>query len=156
MPKVRLISPEGKQIGIMSVENALRIAREMDLDLVEVAPEANPPVCKIMDYGKYRYELSKREKNIKKKQHVITIKEIRLRPKIEDHDFDFKLKHARKFLESGNKVKATVVFRGREMVHKELGVHILEKMAEELSDIARVEGELQSEGRNMIMYFVKK
>ena len=126
------------------------------MDLVEVAPNANPPVCKIMDFGKYKYELSKKEKSSKKKQVIIHVKEIRLRPKIDDHDYDFKAKHARKFLEAGNKVKATVLFRGRELAYKEFGRKVLERLIEDLSDVAKIERAPVQEGRNMIMYLVKK
>lgn len=126
------------------------------LDLVEVASTSTPPVCKIMDYGKYKYKQSKKEKITKKKQHVINVKEIRLRPKIEEHDFNFKINHARKFLEKGNKVKATVLFRGREFSHKEFAHTLLQRMANELEDIAKVEREPAMEGRMMIMYLTKK
>ncbi len=134
----------------------METAQGRGLDLVEVAPNADPPVCRIMDFGKYKYELSKKEKSNKKKQAVINLKEIRLRPKIETHDFEFKAKHARKFLESGSKVKATVLFRGRELAYKEFGKRVLEDLIEELSDIAKVERAPLMEGRNMIMYLVKK
>lgn len=136
---VRLISDDGEQVGIKSIDEALRLAEGAGLDLVEVAPNASPPVCKIMDFGKYKYELSKKEKSNKKKQVTVSVKEIRLRPKIEEHDYDFKMKHARKFLEMGNKVKATVLFRGRELAHKEFGRKVLDKLTEDLSDIAKVE-----------------
>lgn len=154
--KVRLIDPEGEQVGIVDTGKALQMAKQMELDLVEVAPNAKPPVCKIMDYGKYRYQLSKKEKDMKKKQQSGGIKEIRLRPKIEDHDFNFKIKHIRKFLESGNKVKATIVFRGREMVHQEFGMQVFERMMEALSDIAKVDRKPQLEGRNLVTFLVKK
>ncbi len=123
---------------------------------MEVSPEAKPPVCKLMDYGKYKYQLSKKEKSTKKKQHVVHVKEIRLRPKIDTHDFNFKTNHARKFLEKGNKVKASVIFRGRELAHQEFAIELLRKMAEELEDIAKVEREPTMEGRVMSMYLVKK
>jgi len=121
-----------------------------------VAPNASPPVCKIMDFGKYKYELSKKEKETKKKQHVIVTKEIRLRPKIDEHDFDFKVRHARKFIEQGYRVKATVLFRGREMAHKEYGVRVLQRFEDALSDIAKVEKKASMEGGQMIMFFTKK
>jgi len=155
-PKVRVIGIQGKQIGVLNIDQALRLADEEGFDLVEVAPEGNPPVCKLMDYGKYKYELSKKEKIIKKKQHTIQVKEIRLRPKIEEHDFEFKSRNARKFIEAGNKVKATVIFKGREMTHSEFGEQVLNHFAEELADIARVEKPAQMEGRNMIMFLTKK
>ena len=149
--KVRVIGSAGKQIGIMSKADALLLAQQEGLDLVEVAPDSKPPVCRIIDYGKYRYKQSKRAKEARKKQHVTHIKELKVRPKIEDHDFQFKLKHAREFLSSGNKVKLTVRFRGREMTHVQFGEKILERMAGELSDIATIERETKFEGRNMVM-----
>ena len=129
---------------------------EQGLDLVEVSPNSDPPVCKIMDFGKYKYELSKKEKLVKKKQHVIHIKEIRLRPSIENHDFEFKLKNARKFLEQGNKVKFNVIFRGRELAHQEFGKQLLGRIIDELGDIAKAENVPKIEGRNMVLYLIKK
>ncbi|MCG8605532.1 translation initiation factor IF-3, partial [bacterium] len=131
-----MIDDGGNQLGIISREEALDIADNRGLDLVEVAPDANPPVCKIMDYGKYKYEISKKEKLTKKKQHVVNTKEIRFRPKIEEHDFNFKTNHARKFLEKGHRVKASVLFRGREMAHTEFAKVLLDRMAEQLEDVA--------------------
>ncbi|MHB2152931.1 translation initiation factor IF-3 [Calditrichota bacterium GD2] len=154
--EVRLIDDEGKQVGIVSVDKALALAQEKGLDLVEIAPNANPPVCKILDYGKYVYEQSKKEKLSKKKQHTVVVKEIRMRPKTEDHDLKYKLKHAREFLMNKNKVKFTVHFRGRELAHKEFGERLLEKIENELSDIAKVEGKKQFEGRNMTMVMTLK
>ncbi|MFQ5751517.1 MAG: translation initiation factor IF-3 [bacterium] len=154
--KVRLIDTDGKQIGIVDKSEAIEIAMNRGMDLVELSPDAAPPVCKIMDYGKYKYQQSKKEKITKKKQHVINVKEIRLRPKIEDHDFNFKTNHARKFLEKGNKVKASVLFRGREMTHKEFAKTLLERMAAELDDIAKIDREPLMEGRMMIMCLTKK
>jgi len=153
---VRLVSDSGEQLGIMPTSQAFAIALEKGLDLVEVAPNANPPVCRIMDYGKFRYEQSKKEKSSKKKQTSVHVKEIRLRPKIEDHDYEFKMKHARKFLDAGNKLKATVIFRGREMAHREFGKQLLDRLIEDLEDIAKVEKMPSMEGRQMVMYFVKK
>jgi translation initiation factor IF-3 len=127
------------------------MAEEEGYDLVEVAPDADPPVCKLLDYGKYRYEIIKKEKDSKKKQHVIVVKEIRFRPRTEEHDFDFKVRHARKFLEQKNKVKFTVLFRGREMAYKEFGETLLDKVISTLSDIAKVEGEKKFEGRILTM-----
>ena len=121
------------------------------MDLVEISPNATPPVCKVMDYGKFRYEQSKKEKDSKKKQHVIIVKEIRLRPRTEDHDFEFKVKHARKFLEQKNKVKFTVQFRGRELAYKEFGDKLMDRIEETLGDIAKVEGEKKFEGRSLTM-----
>ncbi len=140
----------------MPVTQALRLAEEKGLDLVEVAPNANPPVCRIMDYGKYKYEQSKKEKSHKKKQAATQVKEIRLRPKIEEHDYEFKLKHARKFLEGGHKVKATVMFRGREMAHQEFGHALIKRFIEDLADIAKVAREPTMEGRQIVVYLVKK
>ena len=123
---------------------------------MEISPDAKPPVCKVLDYGKYRYEISKKEKDSKKKQHVIVVKEIRLRPRTEDHDLDFKIKHARKFLEQKNKVKFTVLFRGREMAYKEFGENLLDRVIEKLEDVAKVETDKKFEGRSLTMTFVNK
>ncbi len=141
---------------MIDTSEAIEMAGNQGLDLVEISPDASPPVCKIMDYGKYKYQQSKKEKDTKKKQHVIHVKEIRLRPKIEAHDFNFKVSHARKFIEKGNKVKATVLFRGREMAHKEFAKTLLERMANELEDIAKIEREPVMEGRMMIMFLTKR
>lgn len=132
------------------------MADEEGLDLVEISPDAKPPVCKVLDYGKYRYEISKKEKDSKKKQHVIVLKEIRLRPRTEDHDLEFKIQHARKFLEQKNKVKFTVMFRGREMAYKEFGEKLLDRVVEKLEDIAKVEMDKKFEGRSLTMTFVNK
>ncbi|MCH8020783.1 translation initiation factor IF-3 [candidate division KSB1 bacterium] len=155
-PEVRVIDADGEQVGVIDTSEAIEMARNKGLDLVEISPDASPPVCKIMDYGKYKYQQSKKEKDTKKKQHVIHVKEIRLRPKIEAHDFNFKVSHARKFIEKGNKVKATVLFRGREMAHKEFAKTLLERMANELEDIAKIEREAVMEGRMMIMFLTKR
>lgn len=155
-PKVRLIGFDGEQVGVISVDEALERAQQNGLDLVEVSPNANPPVCKIMDYGKFKYEQSKKEKIARKRQQTITLKEIRLRPKIEGHDFDTKARHARKFLEAGDKVKATVIFRGREMAHMEFGRNLLKKLEAELEDVAKVEKAAHVEGRNMVLLLTKK
>jgi translation initiation factor IF-3 len=151
-----VIGADGEQVGIIDTEKALEMAQKLGLDLVEVASSAAPPVCKIMDYGKYKYKQSKKEKDTKKKQHVVNLKEIRFRPKIEDHDFNFKTIHARRFLEKGNKVKATVLFRGREMAYQENAKKILVRMAEELEDISKIEKEPEMEGRLMIMVLTKR
>ena len=132
------------------------MAEEEGLDLVEISPDAKPPVCKVLDYGKYRYEISKKEKDSKKKQHVIIVKEIRLRPRTEDHDLEFKIKHARNFLEQKNKVKFTVMFRGREMAYKEFGEKLLDRVVEKLEDIAKIETDKKFEGRSLTMTFVNK
>lgn len=153
---MRLIGADGEQIGIVPTHEALKQAEAAGLDLVEVAPNADPPVCRVMDYGKFKYEQSKKEKSGRKKQTVIHVKEVRFRPKIEDHDFDFKLKHARNFLENGDKVKITITFRGREMVHQEFGHAVLNRLIEQLSDVAKLERSSHMEGRNLVVYLVKK
>ncbi len=132
------------------------MADEEGLDLVEISPDANPPVCKVLDFGKFKYEISKREKDSKKKQHVIVLKEIRLRPRTEDHDLEFKIKHARKFLEQKNKVKFTVQFRGREMAYKEFGEKLLDRVVDILDDIAKVETDKKFEGRRLTMTMILK
>ena len=149
--EVRLVGPDGKQIGIKPVEEALRIAEDMDLDLVEVAPLADPPVCKIMDYGKYRYEQTVKMKEARKKQSVVVYKEMKMRPKIDRHDYEIKRRHIERFLKSGYKVKVTVMFRGREMSHTDLGHSLLRQLAEELAELGTVESEPKLEGRNMQM-----
>jgi len=154
--KVRLVDNESEQIGIVDIDVALQTAEDRGLDLVEVAPQANPPVVKIMDYGKYLYEQKKKEKEAKKKQHTIEVKEIRFRPQIEEHDFQTKLNHIRKFLEDGDKIKVTVFFRGREMDYKEFGEELLDRVVEETSDIAQVDRAPDMEGRQMVMYLIQK
>ncbi|MFC2336388.1 MAG: translation initiation factor IF-3 [Negativicutes bacterium] len=154
--EVRVTSATGEQLGIMATRDALQLAEEQHLDLVEVAPKAKPPVCRIMDFGKYRYEQQKRDKEAKKKQKVITIKEVKLRPNIEQHDFDVKLKNALRFIEEGNKVKVTIMFRGREMSHQELGRDVLHRVAEELKDLVAIERDAKLEGKNMIMILAPK
>ncbi|MGI6262591.1 MAG: translation initiation factor IF-3 [Succiniclasticum sp.] len=154
--EVRVIDENGQQLGIMATRDAVRIAEEHHLDLVEISPQARPPVCKILDYGKYRYEQQKREKEARKKQKVFEIKEVKLRPGIEDHDFDVKFKNAVRFLADGNKVKVTIMFRGREMSHPELGEVLLNKMAAQLGDTAVVEKKPKIEGRNMTMVVAPK
>ncbi|MCI5566548.1 MAG: translation initiation factor IF-3 [Veillonellaceae bacterium] len=154
--EVRVTSATGEQLGIMPTREAMRLAEEQHLDLVEVAPKARPPVCRIMDFGKYRYEQQKREKEARKKQKVITIKEVKLRPNIEQHDYEVKLKHAMRFLGEGNKVKVTIMFRGRELSHPELGQEILDRVAEDLKDSIIVDRKPKLEGRNMIMIVAPK
>ncbi|WP_053218953.1 translation initiation factor IF-3 [Virgibacillus senegalensis] len=149
--EVRLIDSNGDQLGVKSRQEALEIAQTRNLDLVLVAPNAKPPVCRIMDYGKYRFEQQKKEKEARKKQKVINVKEVRLSPGIEDHDFNTKLRNARKFLEKGDKVKASIRFRGRAITHKELGQEVLEKLAEECKDISTVETKPKMEGRSMFL-----
>ncbi|MBZ0160877.1 translation initiation factor IF-3 [Candidatus Methylomirabilis sp.] len=154
--EVRVISPEGAQLGILPIQEALETAQKLALDLVEVAPEAKPPVCRIMNYGKYRYEQSKKTREARKKQTVIQVKEIKLRPKTEDHDFQFKAKHAERFLKEGNKTKVTMMFRGREMVHLDRGKVQLDRFAEALKEIAIIEQRPRQEGRNMVMILTPK
>jgi translation initiation factor IF-3 len=156
-PQVRLIGPDGQQIGVVPVKEALAMAYERGLDLVEVSTPANkPPVCKILDYGKYKYEQSKKKKAAKKKQHTVQLKEMRYRPKIEEHDYQFKTKKVREFLLNGFKVKVFVVFRGREMAHTEFGQKILERLQNELSDIALTEQKPKMEGRNLTAILMPK
>ena len=154
--EVRLISSDGEQLGIVSSAQALKLAAEKNLDLVKIAPQAKPPVCKIMDYGKYRFEQSKREKEAKKNQRVVEIKEIRLSPNIDVHDFDTKVGHARKFLAAGNKVKVSIRFRGREMTHTDLGLTTMAQFADDCADIASVEKPAKLEGRQMLMFLAPK
>ncbi|HLR62669.1 MAG TPA: translation initiation factor IF-3 [Lentibacillus sp.] len=149
--EVRLIDSNGDQLGVKSRNEALDIAQKRELDLVLVAPNAKPPVCRIMNYGKYRYEQQKKEKEARKKQKVINVKEVRFTPGIGEHDFNTKLKNARKFLSKGDKVKASVRFRGRAITHKDLGREVLDRLAEETKDVATVESKAKMEGRNMFM-----
>jgi len=153
---IRLIDSDGAQVGVVPLEEARKLAEERELDLVEVAPTARPPVVRIMDYGKFKYRESKKARDAKKRQHVIQMKEIKLRSKIDEHDLQFKLRHARKFLEKHNKVKVTMVFRGREVVHKELGEEVLKRFQDEVVDLATQEGEIKMEGRNMILLLSPK
>lgn len=151
-----MVSEDGEQLGIIAIREALQIATDRNLDLVEVAPSAKPPVCRLMDYGKYKFEQSKREKEARKKQKIISIKEVKMRPNIEEHDFQVKAKNARKFLTAGDKVKFTIMFRGREITHPENGQKLSLKFAKELSDIASVEKAPKVEGRNMVMILVPR
>ena len=154
--ELRIIGSDGQQLGIMSSKQALEIAEQKNLDLVKIAPQSNPPVCKIMDYGKYRFEQAKREKEARKKQHVIDIKEVRLSLNIDTHDFNTKLNNALKFIAKGDKVKVTLRFRGREMAHMANSKHILDDFATELADIAVVEKAPKVEGRSMTMFLTEK
>ena len=154
--EVRVTSAEGEQLGIMLTRDALRMAEEQHLDLVEVAPKAKPPVCRIMDFGKFRYEQQKREKEAKKKQKTINIKEVKLRPNIDEHDFNVKLKNALRFVEEGNKVKVTIMFRGRELSHPELGRAVLDRAAERMSALVTIERGAKLEGKNMTMILSPK
>lgn len=151
MPEVRLIGAKGDQVGIVPITEALRIAQEEQTDLVEVAPQADPPVCRLMDYGKFLYEQSKKERESRKSQKQTEIKEIRLRPKTGEHDIAYKLRDARRFLERGAKVKVRIRFRGREITHPELGRALLDRVAEELSDVGVVEQSGRMEGHTMLM-----
>lgn len=151
-----MTSATNEPLGIVQLRDALQMAAEQHLDLVEVAPTAKPPVCRIMDFGKFKYEQQKREKEAKKKQKVVTVKEVKLRPNIEDHDFDVKFKNAQRFLEDGDKVKVTIMFRGRELSHPELGKKVLDKMAVQIKDIANIERAARLEGKNMIMILAPK
>lgn len=154
--EVRLIGNEGQQLGVMSPKDAMKLAKEANVDLVKIAPSAVPPVCKLIDYGKYRYELARKEKEAKKKQKTVEVKEVRLSPNIDVNDLNTKGNAARKFLEKGNKVKVTLRFRGREMAHIESSKHILSDFAEKLSDIAVVEKAPKLEGRSMMMFLTEK
>lgn len=152
-PRVRVVSEDGHQYGIMSVPEALRLASEQGLDLVEIVPNADPPVCKIIDYGKYRYEQSRREKLQRKHQQTTLVKEVRFHVNTDEHDFAFKVRHARKFLEDGHKVKASVVFKGREITYREQGEALLQRLGEALGDIGKIEQEARMEGRMMSLLF---
>ncbi|WP_245596783.1 translation initiation factor IF-3 [Shimazuella kribbensis] len=154
--EVRLIGGNGEQLGIQPLREALRMATEQNLDLVNVAPQAKPPVCRIMDYGKYRYEQSKREKEARRNQKIVQLKEVRLSPSIEDHDVQTKLKNVVKFLEQGDKVKLSIRFRGREITHQDLGRRVLVRMAQEVKEISDVERHPKLEGRQMIMILTPK
>jgi translation initiation factor IF-3 len=154
--EVRVVTQEGEQLGIFPIRDALRLAAERNLDLVEVAPSAKPPVCRIMDYGRFRYEQAKKERDARKKQHQVTIKEVKLRPRIDDHDFEVKARNAQRFLKDGDRVKATIMFRGREIVHTDLGRDVLERLVAFVQDIAVVERPARVEGRNMTMFLVPK
>lgn len=149
--EVRVVDDEGGQLGIMALHDALRAAEERGLDLVEVSPNAVPPVCRVMDYGKFKYQQSKRAAEAKKKTARVEIKEVKMRPKTEEHDFQVKLRNARKFLEEGNKVKMTIMFRGREVTHPEFGRRLMERVAEEVKDIAQPETRANMAGRFMTM-----
>jgi len=150
-PSIRLIGAAGEQIGVVTVREAIIKAEEAGLDLVEISPNAEPPVCKIMDFGKYKYELQKKANEARKKQKVIEIKEIKIRPTIEEHDYQVKLRSARRFLEEGNKVKMTLRFRGREMSHQDLGMEVLKRLQTDLSDLGKVESPPRMEGRQVQM-----
>ena len=154
--EIRLIGEDGEQLGIMSARDAMKLAREANLDLVKIAPTAKPPVCKIIDYGKYRYEQASKEKEARKKQKTIEVKEVRLSPNIDTNDLNTKVNQARKFVSSGNKVKVAVRFRGRELAHTAVGKTILEDFAQKLSDIAVIDKPAKLEGKSMVMFLVEK
>ena len=154
--EIRLIGEDGEQLGIMSARDAMKLAREANLDLVKIAPTAKPPVCKIIDYGKYRYEQARKEKDARKKQKTIEVKEVRLSPNIDTNDLNTKVNQARKFVSSGNKVKVAVRFRGRELAHTAVGKTILEDFAQKLSDIAVIDKPAKLEGKSMVMFLVEK
>ena len=148
---MRVVQADGSQAGILDIDTALRMAQEQDLDLVEIAPQADPPVCRIMDYGKYKYEQAVRQKEARKKQSLIVVKEMKMRPKIDRHDYETKKGHVVRFLQHGDKVKITIMFRGRETVHPELGQRLLERLAQDVSDLAKVDTPPKLDGRNMTM-----
>jgi len=154
--EVRVIDAEGNQLGIMNIAEALRAADERELDLVEVAPNSVPPVCRILDYGKHKYNLAKKSQIAKKHQKVIRVKEIKMRPKIEEHDYHFKSEHVKRFLAQGHRVKVTIMFRGREMAHTHLGKGLLDRLAADLEALAAPENPPRLEGRNMYMYLVAR
>ena len=154
--EVRVVGDGGEQFGVMPIRDALQLAQDRHVDLVEVSPTARPPVCRLMDYGKYKYEQAKRDRESRKKQKIVSVKELKMRPSIEDHDFDVKVKNARRFLTEGDKVKCTMVFRGREIVHARLAQETLSKLAELVSDVGAVERAPRVEGRAMIMILAPK
>lgn len=154
--EVRVIGEDGEQLGIMSAKDAMKLAREAELDLVKIAPTAKPPVCKIVDYGKYRYEQMRKENEAKKKQKTIDIKEVRFSPNIDTNDLNTKINQARKFLSKGDKVKVSIRFRGRELAHTEIGIDILNNFAAQLEDVAVVEKPAKVEGRSMVMFLAEK
>lgn len=154
--EVRLIDADGQQVGVMSIKDALALAVEAHLDLVEVAPQATPPVCRIMDYGKFKYQQSKKQQEARRRQTIIQVKEVKVRPKIEEHDMAFKLKNIRRFLADRDKVKVTMIFRGREMAHQDRGYRILQQMMEALADVGTVEQEPKHEGRTLFMIVAPK
>lgn len=153
---MRVIDEEGGQLGILDTREAVRLARERGLDLVEVAATADPPVCRIIDYGKFQYEAKKKAAEAKKKQVIITVKEVKFRPGTDDHDYEYKMRHARSWLEEGDKVKASIWFRGREMTHRELGSKILERLERDLTDFGEVEARPRMEGNQMFLIFAPK
>lgn len=156
MPQVRVIGDDGEQLGIMNTRDAVLLARGKGLDLVEVAATADPPVCRIIDYGKFTYEAKKKASDAKKKQVIITVKEVKFRPGTDDHDYLFKMKHARQWLGEGDRVKATIFFRGREITHRELGAELLQRLEQDLKDVAEIEQRPKMEGNQMFLLFMPK
>jgi len=156
VPQVRVVTEDGEQLGVMDTRDAVRRAREQGLDLVEVAATADPPVCRIIDFGKFQYETKKKANEAKKKQVVITVKEVKFRPGTDDHDYNFKMKHAREWLQEGDKVKATIFFRGREITHRELGAELLQRLEKDLVDYGEVEARPRMEGNQMFFVFAPK
>ena len=156
VPQVRVVGDDGSQVGVIPVREALAMAQAKGLDLVEVSPTARPPVCRIMDYGKYKYEQSRKARKAKKKQHVTHLKEIKMRPKIDDHDYGFKMDHAREFLNARDKVKFTIMFRGREMAHQDIGHRLMARVIADLTEIVSVETPARSEGRTLTMVVMPK
>lgn len=155
-PSVRLIAPDGEMLGVVSIREALYAAEEAGLDLVELSPNADPPVCKILDFGKYKYESQKKKNEARKKQKTVDVKEIKLRPNIDDNDYQVKLRNARRFLDDGDKVKVTLRFRGREMAHQDLGMNVLVRVRDELEELSKVEQMPKMEGRQMVMVLSPK
>ena len=155
-PEVRVIDAEGKQVGILPLKEAMKIAEEKGLDLVEVAPNSQPPVCRVMNYGKYKYQQSKRTQEARKHQTVIHVKEVKVRPRTEEHDFQFKLRHVKRFLDEGNKVKISILFRGREIAHPEFGKEMLNRFVEGVKDLTVIEQAPRLEGRSMVMILAPK
>ncbi|MCP4197983.1 MAG: translation initiation factor IF-3 [Proteobacteria bacterium] len=153
-PEVRVINPDGKQLGVYPIHQALSIAADLGLDLVEINPKTNPPVCRIMDFGKFKYEQKKQANLARKKQKTIEVKEVKMRPKTDDHDFNFKVKHIRRFIDEGNKAKVTIRFRGREMAHPEMAAKLLDRVVEVTNDIAEIEQSYRMEGKTMTMILI--
>ena len=156
VPQVRLVDEEGAMLGVVATREALDMARDRGFDLVMVSPNASPPVCRIMDYGKFKYEQSKKARRAKKKQHVVHVKEVKMRPGIEQHDYEFKMNHARRFLEHNDKVKFSLIFRGREVTHLDIGQRVMERVAKDLEEIANVEVKPKREGHALIMIVAPK
>jgi translation initiation factor IF-3 len=156
VPQVRVIGDDGSQVGVLPTREALQLAQSKGLDLVEVSPTARPPVCRIMDYGKFKYEQNRRARKAKKKQHQMQLKEVKMRPKIDDHDYDFKMNHARDFLNGRDKVKFTITFRGREIAHQDIGHVLIQKIIAELTDVSTVESPPRSEGRSLTTVLMPK